>query len=54
MMMVKESKGFSPEHGDWRYVVVSSAGEVVKNGVIDACAGCHDDAPHDRVFRVVE
>jgi hypothetical protein len=54
MMMQKQPKGFSPEHGDWRYVVKSGAGEVVRDGVIDSCAGCHDDAPHDRLFKVVE
>jgi hypothetical protein len=50
MMMEKEPAGYAPEHGDWRYVVIASSGELVKDGPIPSCAGCHDDAPHDRVF----
>jgi hypothetical protein len=54
MMMEKREPGYDPEHGDWRYVVVASTGELVKDGPIAACAGCHDDAPHDHIFRVRE
>jgi hypothetical protein len=52
MMMEKMDKGFDPDHGDWRYVVVSSTGAVVEDGRVESCAGCHDDAPHDHIFRV--
>jgi hypothetical protein len=52
MMMEKMEKGFDPDHGDWRYVVVNSAGAVVEDGRVESCAGCHDDAPHDHIFRV--
>jgi hypothetical protein len=52
MMMEKRERGFDPERGDWRYVVVGAAGELVKDGVIESCAGCHADAPHDHLFRV--
>jgi hypothetical protein len=31
---------------------VGSAGDLVKDGVIESCAGCHADAPHDHVFKV--
>lgn len=51
MMMEKRPKGFDPEHGDWRYVIVSSTGQLVKDGKAESCAGCHDDAPHDHVFK---
>jgi len=54
MMMEKMDRGFDPEHGDWAYVVVNSAGQQVQNGRVEACTGCHDDAPHDHVFRVAE
>jgi hypothetical protein len=54
MMMEKREKGYDPEHGDWRYVVVASSGEVVKDGPIESCAGCHDDAPHDHLFKVLQ
>ena len=54
MMMEKREKGFDAEHGDWRYVVIGAAGEVVKDGVVESCAGCHGDAPHDHLFRVAE
>ncbi|MEO6420440.1 MAG: hypothetical protein ABIP39_13570 [Polyangiaceae bacterium] len=51
MMMEKRPKGFDPEHGDWRYVIVGSTGQLVKDGKAESCAGCHDDAPHDHVFK---
>jgi hypothetical protein len=52
MGMEKRPPGFDPEHGDWRYVVLSAAGEVVKDGVVESCAGCHGDAPRDHLFAV--
>jgi hypothetical protein len=54
MMLEKRERGFDAARGDWRYVVVGSTGELVKEGVIESCAGCHGDAPHDHLFRVVE
>ena len=54
MMMQKMERGFDPEHGDWRYVVVSSTGEEVQAGKVESCTGCHDDAPRDHVFRLPE
>jgi hypothetical protein len=54
MVMEKRPDGFSKEHGDWRWAVVGSQGQLVKDGVIESCAGCHDDAPMDGLFPVVE
>jgi hypothetical protein len=54
MVMEKKEKGYATEHGDWRWAVVGSQGQLVKDGVVDACAGCHDDAPMDGLFPVVE
>lgn len=54
MLMEKMPAGFSKEHGDWRYAVVGSQGQLVKNGVVESCAGCHDDAPMDGFFPIVE
>jgi hypothetical protein len=54
MMMEKRPPGFDPAHGDWRYVVVGASGDVVKDGVVDTCAGCHGDAPADHLFAIVE
>jgi hypothetical protein len=54
MVMEKRAPGFSPEHGDWRWAVVGSQGQLVKDGVIDQCAGCHDDAPMDGLFPIIE
>lgn len=54
MVMEKKSAGFSKEHGDWRWAVVGSQGQLVKDGVIEPCAGCHDDAPMDGLFPIVE
>ncbi len=54
MMMEKRAKGFAPEHGDWRYAVVGSGGQLVRDGTIDSCAGCHDDAPMDGLFPLAD
>lgn len=50
MVMEKRPAGFAKDHGDWRWAVVGSQGQLVKDGVIDSCAGCHDDAPMDGLF----
>jgi hypothetical protein len=52
MAMEKMATGFDTEHGDWRYVVVAPEGDILTDGKPDGCVLCHDDAPHDRVFRV--
>jgi hypothetical protein len=54
MVMEKREKGYASEHGDWRWAVVGSQGQLVKDGVVDSCAGCHDDAPMDGLFPIVE
>jgi hypothetical protein len=53
-LMEKKAKGFAPEHGDWRWVMIGSAGQLVGDGVVDQCAGCHDDSPMDGLFPIVE
>lgn len=52
MAMEKMPPGFDPEHGDWRYVVMSAEGELLSDGKPDGCVFCHDDAPHDRIFLI--
>jgi hypothetical protein len=54
MVMEKKSPGFAKEHGDWRWAVVGSQGQLVKDGVVEPCAGCHDDAPTDGLFPIVD
>ncbi|MCL2725557.1 MAG: cytochrome P460 family protein [Polyangiaceae bacterium] len=54
MVMEKREKGFAPSHGDWSFTVVGSAGQLVKQGIIEQCAGCHDDAPIDGLFPIME
>jgi hypothetical protein len=54
MLLEKRPPGFSKEHGDWRYVVVGSQGQLVKDGVVEPCAGCHDDAPMDGIFPIAD
>jgi hypothetical protein len=49
MMMEKKEAGFDPRHGDWRYVAVDAT--EVNDGALVPCATCHDEAPHDHVFR---
>lgn len=53
-LMEKRERGYAPDHGDWRYVVVGSKGQLVNEGVIGTCAGCHDGAPMDGLFPVLE
>ena len=48
MAMEKREKGFDPEHGDWRWIVVGTSGALVFDGKTERCWGCHDDAPKDR------
>lgn len=50
MMMEKRQAGFAPDRGDWQYTVVNSKGELVAGAGLDACAGCHEDAPYDHLF----
>jgi hypothetical protein len=50
-MMEKRPPGFDPTHGDWRYVAVGVGGNVAADGPVPGCAGCHDDAPGDHLFR---
>lgn len=54
MVMEKRAPGFAQEHGDWRWAVVGSQGQLVSDGVIESCAGCHDDAPMDGLFPIAE
>jgi len=54
MVMEKRAKGFASEHGDWSFTAVGSAGQLVKRGVIEQCAGCHDNAPYGGLFPIVK
>lgn len=36
--------------GGWTYAVVAGS-RVLEDGAVEGCWGCHDDAPHDRLFR---
>jgi len=52
MAMEKRPPGYDAEHGDWRYVVVGTAGDIVMDGPVESCAGCHGDAPRDHLFAI--
>lgn len=54
MVMEKRETGYAPEHGDWRWVVVGASGALVRDGVIEQCAGCHDDAPMGGLFPLMD
>jgi hypothetical protein len=54
MVMEKKEKGFAPDHGDWRWVVIGASGALVKDGVVESCAACHDASPMDGLFPIVE
>jgi hypothetical protein len=51
-MMEKMAPGFAAAHGDWRYSVAD--GKAVAVGPLESCTTCHDEAPHDHVFRIDE
>jgi hypothetical protein len=53
-VMEKRAPGYAPDHGDFRYVVVGSQGQLVGEGVVESCAGCHDDAPMDGFFPLAD
>jgi hypothetical protein len=40
----------APESGGWEYLVLDRSGVVTERGVLDACARCHAEAPHDGLF----
>ena len=52
MVMEKRAKGYAPDHGDWRWTVVGASGQLVKDGIVESCVGCHDDAPMDGMFPI--
>lgn len=54
MVMEKRTAGSASDHGDWRWAVVGAGGQLVADGVIEACAGCHDDAPLGGLFPIVD
>jgi hypothetical protein len=54
MVMEKRAKGYAPEHGDWRWTVVGAGGQLVKDGIVESCVGCHDDAPMDGMFPILD
>jgi hypothetical protein len=53
-VMEKKEKGFDPGGGDWRWLVVTASGVVAGEGKLAQCAGCHDDAARDHVFRATQ
>jgi hypothetical protein len=52
--MEKRGTGYFPTGGDWKYVVVDSAGWVEDQGQLPLCARCHAEAAADFVFRIPE
>lgn len=52
LAMEKREAGFDPANGDWRWIVLSPRGELVREGKIEKCAGCHRDSKHDFVFAI--
>jgi hypothetical protein len=54
MVMEKVAKGTAPDRADWRYVVIGARGNLVSDGAAPTCQGCHDEAPMDGLFPIVE
>jgi hypothetical protein len=40
-VMMKRGSGYDLEHGDWEYMMVSPSNEVLGQGCMDMCIGCH-------------
>lgn len=54
LMMEKRPRGYDPDRGDWRYVMVDADGTVQGDGKVDRCAWCHEQAEHDHVFPILD
>lgn len=52
-IMIKRTKGYNPENGDWEYMVTNGSGtEVEGRGSLAQCQACHFNRPQtDYIFR---
>ncbi|MEO8706185.1 MAG: hypothetical protein ABI867_39510 [Kofleriaceae bacterium] len=48
-VMTKVGEGDGTDAG-WIYGTITTAGEITSAGRVASCMGCHDSAPHDRLF----
>jgi hypothetical protein len=48
-VMKKVGAGDGTDAG-WIYGTIAQSGEVTSAGRVASCIGCHEDAPHDRLF----
>jgi hypothetical protein len=50
-VMIKMARGSDTSHHDWRYEVADGSLDHVDTNAA-RCSTCHDEAPHDAVFRI--
>jgi hypothetical protein len=50
-IMIKRSSGYDPSHNSWEYMMVSPDNEIMRQGKVEGCTGCHANASDtDYVF----
>src|SRR6185436_6502301 len=52
LAMVKRKPGFDPPGLDWEYLVLDRTLAVERRGPLPACARCHAEAAHERLFGI--
>lgn len=43
-VMIKRAEGYDPANGDWEYLMASPSFEVINQGKMEMCIGCHSVA----------
>lgn len=51
-LMFKLAAGTPNTDGGWAYATIRPDGQVTAAGKVKSCIGCHQEAPHDRLFGV--
>ena len=46
-IMVKRSRGYDPANNNWEYMMVTPDDEIMAQGKLDMCIGCHSIASSD-------
>jgi len=49
LYVLAKTGGRGTDHG-WQYGTLAPDGTITAQGQVASCMGCHDDAPHDRLF----
>jgi hypothetical protein len=50
-IMIKRGSNYDPSHNNWEYMMVSPENEIMRQGKVEGCTGCHANASDtDYVF----